>query len=99
MNEKAEEQSSAFLEGVNVNSKWLFGIGIAIGIAASAYSVVQSNLNMVILSIIGVFTLTNALRAQAFRERGMTSESKLMRWLSLFFALAFVVFLIITIVK
>ena len=96
---KPKSNLRLFLEDINVNSKWLFGIGIAIGIAASAYSVVQSNLNMVILSIVGVFTLTNALRAQAFRERGMTSESKLMRWLSLFFALAFVVFLIITIVK
>lgn len=75
-----------------MNIKWFFGIAIAIGIAASAYSVVQSNLNMMILSIIGVFTFTNALRAQAFRDRGMAGEAKLMHWLSLFFAAGFVFF-------
>ena len=82
-----------------MNNKWLFGIGIAIGIAASSYSIIQNNMNMVILSLISVFTLTNALRAQAFRERGMIREAKLMRWLSALFALAFVVFLIISIVR
>lgn len=80
-----------------MNIKWFFGIGIALGIAASAYSVLQSNLNMMILSIVGVFTLTNALRAQAFRERGMKSEAKLMHWLSLFFAAAFIFLLVIVI--
>lgn len=80
-----------------MNIKWFIGLGIAIGIAASAYSVVQSNLNMMILSIIGVFTLTNALRAQAFRDRGMKGEAKLMHWLSLIFAAGFLIFLIIVI--
>lgn len=81
-----------------MNSKWLFGIGIAIGIAAAAYSVYQSNLHLVILSVTGVFTLTNGLRAVAFRERGMKSESKLMLWLSIFFAVAFIVFLFFVVI-
>lgn len=96
---KPKSNLRLFLEGINVNIKWLFGIGIIIGSAASAYAIVQNNINMVVLSIIGVFTLTNALRAVAFRERGMMRESKLMRLLSALFALAFVVFLIIAIIR
>lgn len=81
-----------------MDRKWLLGIGIAIGIAATSYSVVQGNLNWVILSIVGVFTLTNALRAQAFHERGMAKAAKLMLGLSSFLAVAFVSLLLITII-
>lgn len=78
--------------------KWIYGILIAIGIAAAGYSVMQGSLNMVILSIVGVFTFTNALRAQAFRERSMKTEAKFMRLLAIFFGLFFIGFLIYTLV-
>ena len=80
-----------------MNIKWLFGIGIIIGIVAAAYSVMQSSFNFVILSVIGVFIFTNALRAQAFRERGMLKEAKVMLAVSLFCILAFIVFLFLMI--
>lgn len=80
-----------------MNSKWLFGIGIAMGIVASAYSVLQSDLNFVLLSIVWVFILTNGLRGQAFRERGMKKEAKFMYGLSLFFSVAFIVLLIFSV--
>lgn len=81
-----------------MNIKWIYGILIAIGIAAAGYSVLQGSLNMVILSITGVFTFTNALRAHAFRERSMETEAKFMRLLSIFFALFFIGFLIYTLI-
>ena len=79
--------------------KWLFGIGIGAAIIASVYFVIQLNLNMAVLSMIGLFTLTNAMRAKAFHDQGMERESKWMRWVSMFFGAAFIVLLVITSVK
>lgn len=80
-------------------TKWLFGIGIAVGVLSSVYFVINLNLNMAVLSMIGLFTLTNGMRAKSFHDQGMEREAKWMRWVSLFFGAAFIVFLIITIVK
>ncbi len=80
-----------------MNVKWFLGIGIAIGIVAAAYSVMQSNFNFVMLSVIGVFIFTNGLRAVAFRERGMMREAKIMFVVSLFCILAFIVLLFLLI--
>lgn len=82
---------------MNMNVKWFLGVGIVIGIIAATYSVVQSNFNFVILSVIGVFIFTNALRAQAFRERSMLKEAKIMLAVSLFCILAFIVYLFLLI--
>lgn len=75
--------------------KWLLGIGIGVTILASVYYVLQLNLNMAVLSMIGLFTLTNTMRAKTFHDRGMERESKWMRWVALFFGVAFIVLIIV----
>lgn len=78
-----------------MNIKWLIGLGILIGIAGAGFSVYQMNMNYAILSIIGVFTLTNAMRAQAFKDRKLMKEAKYMHFVSLcFFVLFWIVFFV-----
>lgn len=95
MNE-AEEESSAFFWGVlRMHIKWMFRIGIGIALIASIYFVVQLNLNMAVLSMVALFALTNGLRSKTFHDQGLVRESNWMKWVSLFFALAFIVLIII----
>lgn len=79
----AGEYSSAFLEGIFLLTKILIGLGIAVAIVFTTYFVVQQNMILAALSILGMFTLTNMLRAIAFSDRGMMQEAKLMRILSI----------------
>ncbi|WP_172370704.1 hypothetical protein [Sporosarcina jiandibaonis] len=78
-----------------MNVKWIFGIGIGIAIIASFYFVIQLNLNMAVLSMVGLFALTNGMRAKTFHDQGLARESKWMKWVSYFFVLAFIVLIII----
>ena len=80
-----------------MKTKWLFIVGIAIAIIASFYYVIQLNINMAVLSMVALFTLTNGMRAKSFKDQGMVREAKWMRWVSFFFAIAFVVVLIINV--
>lgn len=78
-----------------MNIKWFIGIGILIGIACAGFSVYQMNMNLALLSIIGVFTLTNAMRAQAFKDRDLLKEARYMNIISLcFLVLFFIVFFV-----
>jgi hypothetical protein len=95
MIEAEEESSASFLGVLRMNIKWVFGIGIGIALIASFYFVVQLNLNMAVLSMVGLFTLTNGLRSKTFHDQGLVRESNWMKWVSLFFALAFIVLIII----
>ncbi|SUJ20311.1 Uncharacterised protein [Sporosarcina pasteurii] len=81
-----------------LNVKWLIGIGIVIGVAGAGFSVYHMNMNMALLSIIGVFTLTNAMRGQAFRDRGLVREAKWMNRVSLSFAVLFTIVFVVTVV-
>lgn len=78
-----------------MNSKWLFGIGIAVAVIFSVYFVIQLNLNMAILSMVGLFALTNGLRAKTFHDQGHMRESKWMRWAAFFFCFIFVVLIVV----
>jgi len=78
-----------------MRAKWLFGIAIGVAVLASIYFVLRLNLNMAVLSMVGLFTLTNAMRAKTFHDQGMERESKWMRWVSMFFGAAFIVLLVI----
>lgn len=80
-----------------MNIKWFIGIGILIGVACAGLSVYQMNLNMALLSIIGVFTLTNAMRGQAFKDQGMAREAKYMNIVSLSFLGLFCIIFVVTI--
>jgi len=87
-----------FLEGIYVQTKWLYIIGIAAAVIASFYYVIQLNISMAVLPMMVIFTLTNAMRASSFKKQGMEREAKWMRILSMFFAVAFVVLFIINVV-
>lgn len=71
-------------------TKILIAIGIAITIAFTTYFVVTQNMILAALSIIGMFTLTNLLRAIAFKDRNMHREAKWMQILSIICVVAFV---------
>lgn len=81
-----------------MNIKWFIGAGILIGIACAGLSVYNMNMNMTLLSIIGVFTLTNAMRAQAFKDQGLTREAKWMNRISLLFLGLFCVVFVVTVI-
>jgi hypothetical protein len=95
MIEAEEESSASFLGVLRMNIKWIFGIGIGIALISSFYFVVQLNLNLAVLSMVGLFALTNGLRSKTFHDQGLVRESNWMKWVSLFFALAFIVLIII----
>lgn len=79
--------------------KRVLGIGIVVMILSSFYYVIQLNLNMAMLSMVGLFMLTNAMRAKAFHDQGMEKQSKWMRWVTLFFGLVFFVLAVIIMIK
>lgn len=81
-----------------MNIKWLIGAGILIGIACAGLSVYHMNMNMTLLSIIGVFTLTNAMRAQAFKDRDLFREARWMNMISLLFLGLFIVVFVVTVI-
>ena len=53
---------------------------------------------MALLSIIGVFTLTNAMRAQAFKDRGLFKEAKWMNMIAISFFVLFIIVFVVTVV-
>ncbi|MGN7386456.1 hypothetical protein [Sporosarcina sp. SAFN-015] len=61
------------------------------------FFVVRGKLDFAILTMMALFTLTNASRAKSFKEQGYDRESKWMRYLSILFAIAFVVVLLLII--
>ncbi|WP_342506737.1 hypothetical protein [Sporosarcina sp. FSL K6-2383] len=77
--------------------KWIFGIGIAVASVAALYFIIQLNFGYAILAMVALFSITNGARAKSFKAQGLERESKWMRWLSLFFALAFIVLFIFTV--
>lgn len=82
-----------------METKWLFGIGIAAAALASIYFVIKLDLNNAVLAMVALFSLTNGARASSFRKQGMVRESKWMLWISLLFGFAFVVLIIFNFVN
>ncbi len=72
-------------EVIDMQTKWLFGIGIVAAALASVYFIIKLDLNNAVLSMVALFSLTNGARAKSFREQGMVRESKWMLWMSTFF--------------
>lgn len=66
--------------------KWIMGAAIAVSAAVSLYFIIKLNLEFAILSMLVMFTLTNAARAVMYKNQGLAKESKWMLWLSMFFA-------------
>ena len=59
------------------------------------FFVVRGKLDFAILTMMALFTMTNATRAKSFKEQGYEKESKWMRYLSILFAISFVVVLLL----
>ena len=83
-----------FFGGYLLQTKWLFGIGIVVAVIASIYYIVKLDLNYAVLSMMALFSLTNAARAKSLHDQGKKRESKWMLCMSIFFGLAFVSLLI-----
>lgn len=78
--------------------KWLFGIGIVAAAVASLFFIIKLEFNYAVLAMVALFSMTNGARARSFRNQGMERESKWMRWMSMFFGVAFIVLLIYSLV-
>lgn len=72
-------------------------IGIVLLGVVTLFFVIKGKLDFAILTMMALFTLTNASRAKSFKEQGYERESKWMRYLSILFALSFVVVLLLII--
>ena len=59
------------------------------------FFVVRGKLDFAILTMMALFTMTNASRAKSFKEQGYEKESKWMRYLSILFAISFIVVLLL----
>lgn len=71
------------------------GLAVVAAACCALYFIIQLNLNFAILSMLILFTLTNASRAINFKDQGLYRESRWMKWLSVFFGIAAVVVLAI----
>lgn len=72
-------------------------ISIILLVVVTLFFVVRGLLDYAILTMMALFTLTNASRAKSFKEQGHDRESKWMRYLSIFFAVSFVAVLLLII--
>lgn len=71
-----------------MNRKTLSLILIVISSFASLYFVIKQNIEMAVLFLTILFTLTNYSRYQSFKQQGMKKESKWMLNMAIFFAIA-----------
>lgn len=69
-----------------MKAKWIMGLAIAISAAVSLYFIITLNLEFAILSMLIMFTLTNAARSVMYKNQGLARESKWMLYIALFFA-------------
>ncbi|MCM3744983.1 hypothetical protein M3193_12605 [Sporosarcina luteola] len=80
-----------------MNQKIAGIIGIVLLGIVTLFFVVRGKLDYAILTMMALFTLTNASRAKSFKEQGFERESKWMRYLSILFAISFIVVLVLII--
>ncbi|WP_432361744.1 hypothetical protein [Sporosarcina sp. UB5] len=78
-----------------MNQKKIGVIGIVLLGIVTLFFVVRGQLDLAVLTMMALFTLTNASRAKSFKEQGFDKASKLMRYLSILFAVSFVVVLLL----
>lgn len=99
MNElRPKSNLRSFLGVIYVQKKSLFIIGIVSSVILAFYFVIKLDIEMAILPMMVLFSLTNLMRADSFQKQGMVREAKWMRILSIFFAIAFVVLFIMNVV-
>ncbi|MCG7346355.1 hypothetical protein MHZ92_19815 [Sporosarcina sp. ACRSL] len=74
-------------------------IGVVLLGVVTLFFVVRGQLDLAILTMMALFTLSNASRAKSFKEQGFDRESKWMRYLSILFAISFFVVLFLILFK
>lgn len=88
-----------FLKGDTIlQGRWLVGIGIVVAAVASLYFIIKLDLNHAVIALMALFALTNGSRAKSFKEQGMERESKWMRLMSIFFAVACILLFITNVI-
>lgn len=87
--------SGLFLEGFTVIKNKASIIIVILLAVLTLFFVVRGKLDFAILTMMALFTMTNASRAKSFKEQGYEKESKWMRYLSILFAISFIVVLLL----
>ncbi|MGE7674724.1 hypothetical protein ACQKMV_14250 [Lysinibacillus sp. NPDC094403] len=78
-----------------MNIKWLSSILVAILSIAAIVFIIMGNFNFAVLAMTIMFAVSNGFRAKSFKEQGYVKESKWMKYMAIFFAIASIVVLII----
>ncbi|WOV87115.1 hypothetical protein QWT69_14810 [Sporosarcina oncorhynchi] len=78
-----------------MNLKKIFMASIILFAVIALVFVFLAKFNLAILAMMALFTLTNASRANSFKDQGHVREARWMRYLSIVFAFAFVVVFIL----
>ncbi len=81
-----------------MNSRWLYGIGIAAAGIFSLFFIVKLDFRNAVLGMAALFALTNSARAKQFRGQGMVREARWMQGLSVLFTIAFAVVLLLRLI-
>lgn len=78
-----------------MNRKWLSSILVGIFSIAALVFIIMGKFNFAVLAMTIMFTLSNGFRAKSFEEQGYIKESKWMKYMALFFAIASIVVFVI----
>lgn len=74
-----------------MNLKKILLTGTILFAVTALVFVALAKFDLAILAMMALFTLTNATRAKSFKDQGHDRESRWMRYMSIVFAVAFVV--------
>lgn len=80
-----------------MNAKWISSILVAIFSIAAIVLVIIGNFNFAVLSMTIMFALSNGFRAKSFKEQGFVKESKWMKYMAIFFAVASIAVIVVII--
>ena len=78
-----------------MNRKWLSSILVAFFSIAALVFIIMGKFNFAVLAMTIMFTLSNGFRAKSFEEQGYIKESKWMKYMAIFFAIASIVVFVI----
>ncbi len=78
-----------------MNRKWLSSILVVFFSIAALVFIIMGKFNFAVLAMTIMFTLSNGFRAKSFEEQGYVKESKWMKYMAIFFAIASIVVFVI----
>ena len=80
-----------------MNVKILSGVLVAITSLLAVFFVIKQNFNLAVLFITLMFTITNTFRAKDMARQGYEKEAKWMKGMAVFFGIATLIVLVMTI--